>query len=252
VGVWAGLFPGSAVVASPARTGPNGGPQGGVAILVPTPHTLLRSLELVPGCGVAAWIRTGEVREVMVLSIYLPPDDRVNVLRALQENFPPSRNCPVFLAGDINFQADAPRSVGERELASTLNAWLMQLDLLSLVDFPTHASDGRLTSLDLLAVPAADAPLWGARPQWHLSMSDHALLLAGPSPPTVSAARACTPFAIKSLPSAALAELRRLGAQVETLLGIPSSPVKLVQPPPRPRRVTRLGIACRRSFHLRT
>jgi hypothetical protein len=173
-GVWSGLFPGTAVVASPARAGPNGGPQGGVAILVPAPHTLLRWEEFVPGCGLAAWVRTDEGREVMVLSIYLPPDDRVNVLRALQENFPSTSNCPVFLAGDVNFQSDAPRSALERELASTLNTWLMELDLLALVDFPTHANDGRLTCLDLLAVPAADAPLWGAKPQWLLSMSDHA------------------------------------------------------------------------------
>jgi len=119
-GVWAGLFPGAAVAASPARAGPHGGPQGGVAIFVPTPHVLLRTVEIVPGCGVAAWIRTDEHREVIVVSMYLPPGDRAQVLRLLRANMPQTCGLPVFLAGDVNFQLDDPRSGVESELAGSL------------------------------------------------------------------------------------------------------------------------------------
>ena len=44
----------SEVVSSPARPGPNGGPQGGATILVPPGWRCLERLQLVPACAVAA------------------------------------------------------------------------------------------------------------------------------------------------------------------------------------------------------
>eukprot|EP00974_Lingulodinium_polyedra_P024534 2374746-Lingulodinium_polyedra.AAC.1 len=53
--LWAsGVFHHTNVVHSNARRGPRGGPQGGVAVLVPAPLVLVRQEDLVPGRAVAA------------------------------------------------------------------------------------------------------------------------------------------------------------------------------------------------------
>ena len=72
--MWAGLCPGCKVLASPARPGPHGGPQGGVAILLPPTWRCLEIKKLVPGCVLQARIRAAASgTEVLVQSVYLPP-----------------------------------------------------------------------------------------------------------------------------------------------------------------------------------
>ena len=50
--VWQGMFPGTDVVSSPARLGPRGGPQGGIALLAPRPYELMAQREVLAGCSV--------------------------------------------------------------------------------------------------------------------------------------------------------------------------------------------------------
>eukprot|EP00974_Lingulodinium_polyedra_P013006 1261981-Lingulodinium_polyedra.AAC.1 len=47
----AGLIPHTKVAASPARPGPRGGRQGGVAIICTAPQRLLEHRVIVPGCA---------------------------------------------------------------------------------------------------------------------------------------------------------------------------------------------------------
>ena len=47
--IWGGLFLGAEVVATDARPGPNGGPQGGVAIVVPIKYVVIGKRTVIPG-----------------------------------------------------------------------------------------------------------------------------------------------------------------------------------------------------------
>ena len=48
---WGALFPGSVVLAAPARPGPNGGRQGGVAIILPAGYRCVSHRTLYEGCA---------------------------------------------------------------------------------------------------------------------------------------------------------------------------------------------------------
>ena len=78
--IWGGLFPGAeVVVATEARPRPNGGPQGGVAIVIPVKYEVLGRRTVVPGLCVEATVRhRGERTQTtwVLQSLYLPPDDR--------------------------------------------------------------------------------------------------------------------------------------------------------------------------------
>ena len=77
--IWSGLFAGAEVVAAEARLGPNGGPQGGVAIVIPVRYEVLGRRTVVPGLCVEATIRRrGDAARMawVIQSLYLPPDDR--------------------------------------------------------------------------------------------------------------------------------------------------------------------------------
>eukprot|EP00974_Lingulodinium_polyedra_P095002 9208039-Lingulodinium_polyedra.AAC.1 len=52
-----GVFLDTAIASSPARPGNNGGPQGGVAILLPSPWRITRTQILAPGSAIAAWAK---------------------------------------------------------------------------------------------------------------------------------------------------------------------------------------------------
>ena len=81
---WGGLFSAAQVAHSVARVGPRGGPQGGVAVVVPFPHRILRTKEIVPGCVLEVTVAVrGTQRLAAFVSIYLPPDGRSQVLDAL-------------------------------------------------------------------------------------------------------------------------------------------------------------------------
>ena len=65
-----------------ARPGPNGGPQGGVAVLVPVGDEILDTWELVPACAVRVRVRRG-TRTFCVTSVYFPPNENEAVLDQL-------------------------------------------------------------------------------------------------------------------------------------------------------------------------
>ena len=88
--LWAGAFATGRVLSAPARPGPEGGHQGGVAILVPIAYTILGHRILLPGCCLEATLqRPGDDAPFCVRSLYLPPDDRHAVLAALAALPPP-------------------------------------------------------------------------------------------------------------------------------------------------------------------
>ena len=77
--IWEGLFPGAEVVATDARPGPNDGPQGGVAVIVPIKYEVFDRRTVVPGLCVEATVRQRDEPTGMAWvtqSLYLPPDDR--------------------------------------------------------------------------------------------------------------------------------------------------------------------------------
>ena len=58
--IWSGFFAGAEVVATEARPGPNGEPQGGMAIVVPVKYEIVDRRLIVPGlCVEAATKRRG-------------------------------------------------------------------------------------------------------------------------------------------------------------------------------------------------
>ena len=79
-----GLLPHTELAHSLARPGPNGGPQGGVAIVCPGPRRVVGQRVLVPGCAVEATVAgpAGE-RTVTYVSIYLPPGCQAEIIVAL-------------------------------------------------------------------------------------------------------------------------------------------------------------------------
>ena len=84
IGIWSGLFPGTEVAASAARVGPGGGPQGGVAILVPAHLHIVQWTVIEPACAVEAHLApNGCSNAVMrVQSLYFPPADRHRIVQA--------------------------------------------------------------------------------------------------------------------------------------------------------------------------
>ena len=87
---WGGLFSAAQVAHSVARMGPRGGPQGGVAVVVPFPHRVIRTREIVPGCVLEVLVAVrGTQRQVAFVSLYFPPDGRGHVLDAPAGSRPP-------------------------------------------------------------------------------------------------------------------------------------------------------------------
>ena len=73
--MWETLFPGSKIFSTPARPGPKGGPQGGVAILVPHPFIAVPHKTLADGCTIEVTVQhsgpSGD--HTVVRGVYLPP-----------------------------------------------------------------------------------------------------------------------------------------------------------------------------------
>ena len=78
-------------------------------MVVPRPHKITASRELVPGCVLEVTVALGGTeRRVAFVSIYLPPDSRRQVLTQL-EALPRPGVQDVFAGGDVNLPAHAPR-----------------------------------------------------------------------------------------------------------------------------------------------
>lgn len=98
--VWgSGLMAHTVVVIAPARTCPlHGGPQGGVAILVPQPLVVVHQAIMVPGCVVQARIREPAPLAFTFVSIYPSPTERGPTLLQFLDH--PAPEAPVLLGGD--------------------------------------------------------------------------------------------------------------------------------------------------------
>ena len=75
-------FPAAQLFAAPAVLGPRGGPQGGVAILLPLGVGVSSHRILVPGCALEVRAEI-EGRMVRFLSLYVPPGDHDRVISSL-------------------------------------------------------------------------------------------------------------------------------------------------------------------------
>ena len=108
IAIWETLFPTAAVVAAPATQGPRGGPQGGVAVLLPAGLTLQSRNTLAAGAGieVVAADPTGQTRRYV--SLYLPPGQQRQTLDILVRTLRWTSTATVA-CGDFNLQLEAPR-----------------------------------------------------------------------------------------------------------------------------------------------
>ena len=104
-------------MAAEARPGPNGGPQGGVALVIPVKYEILNSRTIIPGlCVDATVMKRGERprTEWVLRSLYLPPDDRRAAVEAYVEDSR-GRNGAVYVGGDLNMQMQRPRNDEEQD-----------------------------------------------------------------------------------------------------------------------------------------
>ena len=94
-------FPQRRVAFSLARPGPAGGPQGGVAGVVPHQWEVIGACELVRGACVQATAQkrgTGD-QSIRIQSLYIPPDDKEAVVQAYVAADWPDPGCPSLSPG---------------------------------------------------------------------------------------------------------------------------------------------------------
>ena len=229
--VWSTMFPARTLVASPAFVGPGGGLSGGVAILLPHGVTLVRSEELVPGCGIAATVRIGSDL-LRVVSVYLPPSRKEATLASLREAAEAWDALPTYWGGDANVQVALPRD-GESELAADFSALLhAHGSALVHVPGPTRVDANGESQIDFLACPLDRLGSASPRKAWKLSVSDHALLYLDTSGTARSRRdNAIRPGDLRALPSEAFADLRASYTYLERMFNIPDTDLTgLAQP----------------------
>ena len=215
---WAGLFPSSQVAFAHAHADPRGVTRGGVAVLVPHRSRIVSQRVLAPGCAVECCVDYGAEGVRTFWSVYLPPGSQGDTLDVLWEARPPQGSALV-VAGDFNIEIVQPRSEGEAGLRDRLFAWFGKLGI-SPVPGSGHTRRGRKDNacIDAIAVAEGQAWRWRVAKTWRGDLSDHARLqlVAGGK---ASVGRACTPAAMRSLPPAALVDLRRVLFHVGLALG---------------------------------
>ena len=206
--LWGGLFPQSTVVHSLAREGPGRGPQGGVAIVVPSQWEVLSTRELVPSCALEVSVRrTGTFgRGIRLQSLYFGPSRRDDDVDAYVTAAPadPGQDTPLYAGGDLNLSLEAPRDHDETAAGQRLlHHWAARMS--QPLDGVGHTRRGRVrhAAIDAIVVPSLEAWGWQLRPVWAPHLSDHALLSAQR---TVGAGggRRCTPAAIAAAPPGAM------------------------------------------------
>ena len=187
--VWGACFPAAQLFAAPAVQGPRGGPQGGVAILLPLGVRVVAHRVLVPGCALEVRAEV-EGRAVRFLSLYVPPGDYDRVIASLVVSLALD-DTPLFSAGDANLQLHQPRE-GEEEAVTALRGLLASRGSI-LVDYtgPSYFGRERGSSIDFASVPAEGAWRWHAQVQRRSGLSDHGCVLLGNAarPPSVASHR---------------------------------------------------------------
>ena len=175
---------------------------------------------LAPGCAVECCVDYGEEarRACGPLSVYLPPGPQGDTLEVLWDALPPQGSALV-VAGDFNIEVVQPRTEGEAGLRDKLFAWYGKLGI-SPVPGSGHTKRGRKGNacIDAIAVAEGQAWRWRVAKAWKGDLCDHARLqlVAGGR---ASVGRACAPAAMRSLPPAALVDLRRVLFHVGLALG---------------------------------
>ena len=217
------FFCAAQVAHSVAREGPLGGPQGGVAVVVPLPHRILKTREVVPGCVLEVVAAVcGTQRRAPFVSIYLPPDGRSQVLDALQ-GMGALAAPEVYAGGDVTMQLHAPRDDGERDDGERLQAILARWGSCSIDDGRVaRRSRTAQASLDILAVPGWDAWSWSTKASWHNGLSDHALCVAWRTSELRASGAVCSPATLRRLPPEACIDLRSRYAYLGQTFGVRS------------------------------
>ena len=173
---------------------------------------------LAPGCAVECCVDYGEEGIQTFWFVYLPPGSQGDTLDALWDSLPPPGSTLV-VAGDFNIEIVQPRTEEEAGLRDRLFAWFDRLGV-SPVPGSRHTRRGRKGNacIDAIAVAEGQAWRWRVAKAWRGDLSDHARLqiVAGGR---ASVGRACTPAAVRSLPAAALVDLRRVLFHVGLALG---------------------------------
>ena len=220
--LWRTLFPGTQLVSTPGRTGPNGSIQGGVAILVPHQLPVEEVRVLRQGSGIAAQLRNGQELFTCV-SVHLPPDSggrqsRMETLLALRDQ---ELQRPVYLGADLNFQLQCQRNDEEVRLAAVANAMLADWGVVANASTgPTRTGyRGGSSSIDVVGVPAGEVHCTVVRSTWRRDLSDHAALVLSMGNAGRPALRCC-PATMKALPQEALQDLRRGFARLQAQLDV--------------------------------
>ena len=221
--VWEPAFPGAGLAFTPARPGPAGGRQGGVAIFVPVTWTLTSWRTLVEGCAVEAVVVDPFGNLARTWCVYFPPGAQADVLQELNGLAAAEGvSAPdTILAGDLNFDFWNPRDSEERARAEEM---AVLLDTLGAAPLPcgqaTRRGRAADSSIDLLAAPVRAAWKWGVRTAWQRA-SDHAVLVSQPADASPPLRPGCTPQAFKSLPMEAIAALRRRFEIMRCVFAVP-------------------------------
>ena len=145
--VWGACFPASTLLAAHAVLGPRGGPQGGVAILLPQGMAVLSHRVLVPGCALEVCVEL-DGRRARLLSLYLPPGEQRRVLPVLASSLPED-GAALFAAGDANLQFARPRA-GEAEAAAEWRE-LFNQRAAAILDYAGPSCFGRGKVLPLIS-----------------------------------------------------------------------------------------------------
>ena len=215
---WAGLFPAPQVAFAHAHTDPRGVTSGGVAVLVPHRTQIMSQRILVPGCAVECCTDYGKEGTRTFWSVYLPPGSQGSTLDLLWDAHPPA-NSTLVIAGDFSIEIVRPRIEEEGGLRDKLFAWFARLGVAP-VPGSGHTRRGRKGKAckDAIAVPEGQAWRWRVARTWRSDLSDHARLqiVAGNR---ASVGSSCTLAAMRSLPDAALVDLRRIFTHVSLVLG---------------------------------
>ena len=195
---WAALFPDATVCASPARTGPAGSPQGGVAVIFNGSYRLEEQSVLVPGCAINVSL-SKEGKQSTFCSLYLPPDMRHTTLRALLDHSWVSPD--QHLCGDFNFNVFEPRNQEELSLRG-LAAMVLNNAGASFLENPGNTRAGRHSNsaIDGIAIPSHLAWRMEAASNWLPGVSDHAALSIVPAAKK-KAPLACKPHTLRAHPT---------------------------------------------------
>ena len=174
---------------------------------------------LAPRCTIECCTDYGEEGTRAFWSVYLPPGSQGSTLDLLWDARPPE-NSTLVIAGDFNTEIARPRTEEEGSLRDKLFAWIARLGVTP-VSGSGHSRRGRKGNacIDAIAVPEGQAWRWRVAKTWRGDLSDHARLqiVAGNR---ASVGRSCTPAAMRSLPTVALVDLRRVFTHVSLALGI--------------------------------